>query len=310
MRERIRLICSLALSGLAAAACSPPPPGDAGPQRTAESVVTDLLAADRAFARASAQSDVVSGLSAMFADDVTIPFPERGFVHGRDAAVEALRSNPDNANSTFDWSPIRGGVSADGQHGFTFGCMTMRGPGAATQPHKYLAYWIKGAAGWRVAVARWRPSAEGNCTPASMPPALPARMVPVNPDAAEVAAFARSLADAERAFSDEAQRIGLSAAFARHGSPDAVNMGPATDPGFVVGADAIGRAVGGSGPTDSSPVEWSADRVLVASSGDLGVTIGMIRIHAPTGEAAPPPIPFFTIWRRSSTTEPWRYVAE
>ena len=310
MREHIRLTCSFVLSGLVAAACSSPPPGDAGPQRTAESVVSELLAADRAFARASAQTDVVSGLSAMFADDVTILFPGRGIVRGRDAALAVLRSNPDNASSTFDWSPIRGGVSADGQHGFTFGCMTMRGPGAATQPHKYLAYWIRGAAGWRVAVSRWRRSAEGNCTPASMPPALPGRMVPVNADTAEVAAFARSLADAERAFSDEAQRIGLSAAFARYGSPDAVNMGSATDSGFVVGADAIGRAVGGSGPTDSSPVEWSADRVLVASSGDLGVTIGMIRVHARTGEAAPPPIPFFTVWRRSSTTEPWRYVAE
>lgn len=305
----MRLTRSLAFSALAAAACSPPP-GDADQQPTAESVVADVLAADRAFARASAQTDVVSGLSAMFADDVAISFPERGFVHGRDAVVEALRSNPDNANATVDWSPIRAGVSADGQHGFTFGCMTMRGPAAAMRPHKYLSYWIKGATGWRVAVSRWRPSAEGDCTPASMPPALPARIVPVNTDTAAVAAFARSLAAAERAFSDEAQRIGLGAAFATHGSPDAVNMGSTTDPGFVVGADAIGRAVGGSGPTDSSPVEWSADRVLVASTGDLGVTIGMIRIHAATGETAPPPIPFFTIWRRSSMTEPWRYVAE
>ena len=39
--------------------------------------------------------------------------------------VQALRANPDNAGARLEWAPIRGGISADGQHGFTFGYMTV-----------------------------------------------------------------------------------------------------------------------------------------------------------------------------------------
>jgi hypothetical protein len=49
--------------------------------------------------------------------------------------------------------------------------------------------------------------------------------------------------------------------------------------------------------------------VIVASSGDLGVSIGMIRRNQPvTGQ--PTAFPFFTIWRRATPTAPWRYIAE
>jgi hypothetical protein len=113
---------------------------------------------------------------------------------------------------------------------------------------------------------------------------------------------------AEKAFSDEAQKIGIGAAFAKHGSADAMNMGGPKEPGFVIGAEAIGRAVGAGNPPDGSSVEWSADRVLVASSGDFGVTFGMIRFHKPE-PGRPAAVPFFTIWRRDGAG-PWRYIAE
>ena len=45
---------------------------------------------------------------------------------------------------------------------------------------------------------------------------------------------------------------------------------------------------------------------LVASSGDLGVTVGYIR----TKDGSRPPVPFFTVWRRDSPASPWRYIAE
>ena len=125
------------------------------------------------------------------------------------------------------------------------------------------------------------------------------------------ASFEQSLTAAEKAFSDEAQKIGLGAAFAKHGSADAMNMGGPNDPAFVIGAEAIGKSVGAGRPADSSSVSWSADSAIVASSGDLGVTFGYIRPNAPAGTSpAPPPIPFFTIWRRANATVPWRYIAE
>jgi len=112
---------------------------------TPQSVVDELLAADRAFSDASASMDVVAGLGPMFAPDVVMgPIPGNTFARGRDAAVAALRANPDNATMRATWTPIRGGISADGQHGFTFGYMTLRRTDGSANLAKYLAYWSSG----------------------------------------------------------------------------------------------------------------------------------------------------------------------
>ena len=117
------------------------------------------------------------------------------------------------------------------------------------------------------------------------------------------------LAETERSFSRDAQSIGLGEAFVRYGRADAVNMGPREGP-YLVGAEAIGRAVGEGEPEGSSSVSWGPDEgVIAASSGDLGITFGRIRSNDPAA-ADRPPFPFFTIWRRSSPDAPWRYVAE
>jgi hypothetical protein len=80
------------------------------------------------------------------------------------------------------------------------------------------------------------------------------------------------------------------------------------EPAFTFGNVEIGKGVGGAAPSAPSPLAWESDyRVIVASSGDLGVSIGFIRQKA---DSKAPPFPFFTIWRRESPTAPWRYIAE
>jgi ketosteroid isomerase-like protein len=279
-------------------------------ERRAEGdAVNELLAADRAFSTASAKTDVVSGLSAMFADDVVVPGPSGQFAEGKAAASDALRATADNARSRIEWVPVRGGISADGQHGFTFGYMTLHRPDGNPMPLKYLAYWVKRPEGWRVAAYKRTRAAAGKASPGSMPPALPDRTVPPSTDAAAVGRFKDSLDEAERAFSRDAQRIGLGAAFAQYGSADAVNLGGPNEPGLVVGSENIGRMVSAGRSQTGSAVSWAPDKVIVASSGDLGVTIGMIRRNEPVA-GQPPAVPFFTIWRRPNTSAPWRYVAE
>lgn len=278
------------------------------PASTPASAVEQLLQTDRGFSASGSQRDTIAALSAMFADDVTAGLPDGSFASGKARLIEALKSNPDNAASRIAWTPIRGGISADGLHGFTFGYMTALKPDGTTTPMKYLAYWVKGSEGWRVVAYRRRPSPAGNPPLALLPPSLPARLVQPSDDASLIERHRRSLADAEQAFSDEAQKVGLAAAFTAFGRADAVNLGSANDVEFVVGSAAIGRSVGAGTPTDSSPVVWSADhKVMVASSGDLGVTFGFIRS---TTAAQQPPIPFFTVWRRDSPDESWRYIAE
>ncbi|HEU4882953.1 MAG TPA: DUF4440 domain-containing protein [Longimicrobium sp.] len=291
---------------LAASACASVP--NAGSGADPQAALDGLLAADRAFAEASARTDLVSGISAMFAPDVVMPLPNGSFAESAQAATAALRENPANAGARAEWAPVRGGISADGQQGFTFGYMTVHQADGTVSPAKYLAYWVRQPAGWRVAVYRRSRRPEGEVSTAMLPPALPARLVPPSADPAAVEAHRASLDAAERAFSDESQTIGLGPAFAKWGSDDAMNMGRAA--AFTLGAASIGAAIGEGSP-GPSPLSWAPDRVIVASSGDLGVTIGHIRPNTPPADAsAPSSFPFFTIWRRPTPTLPWRYIAE
>lgn len=272
--------------------------------------VDELLAADRAFSAAGSTRTAVDAMSAMFADDVVMPLPSGEFSRTKTDAVAALRASPDNVNSRVEWSPIRGGIAADGRHGFTVGYMTLHRSDNTRMPFKYVAYWVSQREGWRVAVYKRVRAGDGSAPRDLMPPALPPKLIAPSADAAAIAAFKESLDRAERAFSDEAQKIGLGAAFAKHGSADAVNVGPPTRPAFVVGAEAIGRAIGAGSPSDASPLSWAPENVIVASSGDLGVTYGMIRRNAPPAPGQAAAFAFITIWRRASPNDPWRYVAE
>jgi hypothetical protein len=128
-------------------------------------------------------------------------------------------------------------------------------------------------------------------------------------DSATVARFAAELSARERAFSDEARRIGRGPAFAAFGSADAMHLGGPNDTSFVVSAARIAEGVG-AGETGVATVSWGAEQVIVASSGDLGVSIGFI-VPDPDSTGGPSPrFPFFTVWRRDSTPAPWLYVAE
>ena len=279
--------------------------------RAPKAMADELLAADRAFSAISAKTLLASGLSAQFADEVVMPVPGKGFAHGKAAAIAALAEHPDSADARIEWSPVRVGISADGRDGFTFGTMVLTRADDSEVPLKYLAYWRRGDDGWRVlAYKRSRRPADAVGAPAMMAPALPPRLVVAEPDAATRARHERSLDRAERAFSDDAQRIGLAAAFERHGRADAINLGGPDVDAFVVGNRAIGRAVSSGEPATGSSVAWAPDRVIVADSGDLGVTIGMIRPHAQSADGRRTEIPFFTVWRRTSIDQPWRYIAE
>ncbi|MFC3713993.1 DUF4440 domain-containing protein [Sphingoaurantiacus capsulatus] len=293
---------ALAMAALpaAAVAATPAVAAAASPQ----AAVDELLAADRAFAAAAAKRNVIDGLTAMFAEDVWMPTAAGSFARSPAAAAEVLGSNPANRTAQVEWAPVRGGISADGSHGFTFGFITTKEAGKPDRPGKYLAYWVKKPDGWRVAAYKRVPRPEGATSPASLAPALPAKLVRATGSAT---AHAASLKAAEDSFGAEAQKIGLGPAFAKWGRADAVNIyqGGAT---IEQGAERIGR---NQGTDATSSVNWGADAgVLVAPSGDLGVTFGYLRANGPVPEGRPTVSPFFTVWRRNSVNDPWRYIAE
>ena len=280
----------------------------AGPHQDSEAreAVNKLLDADRAFSAQGADRPPIESIPRMFAADVVVPAPGNRFAEGREPAIDAMRANGDNLTGRVAWTPIRGGISTDGQHGFTFGFMTLRKADGTTVPLKYLSYWTRQQEGWRVSAYRRRPRPAGDVSMELMPPSLPAKIIPTTAVASPQ--MVDGLKRAEQEFSDTAQQIGIGEAFAKFGSADAVNMGGPNDPGFVVGAEAIGRSIGAGSPAGKSPVSWSADRALVSPGGDLGITFGRIRSNDPA--KTDPPMPFFTIWRRASPSAPWRYIAE
>jgi hypothetical protein len=189
--------------------------------------------------------------------------------------------------------------------------MNLRTADGKDTPLKYLAYWQKQAVGWRVTVyKRGQAKAMPPLTPLAN--VLPAAIGQPTTDAALIEQYRKSLADAETAFSDDAQAMGIGPAFTKWGSPDAINLGPPDVPVFIVGNDRIGVGVSGGSQAPGSPVKWGADlKTIVAASGDFGVTVGHIVPNAPGADGKPQPgRPFFTIWHRANPSAPWRYVAE
>jgi len=267
--------------------------------------VIALLEADRGHAQRAQRTNVVDALGGMFADDVVLS-AYGSFHMGRDSALSRLRAVPENLTARIEWWSIRGGISGDGQHGFTYGFMTLVRADSSRLPLKYLAYWVKKPDGWKVAAYRRAPRAEGQVSTAMREPSLPEKMVGVTTDASVVARYAKEVGDAERNFSALAGKIGLGPAFTQNAAPDAMNMGGPQSPDFLFGPEAIGAGVG-AGESGPSTLTWGADTVLVASSGDLGVTIGHINAPAQAGQPARR-IPFFTVWRKIGAV--WKFVAE
>jgi ketosteroid isomerase-like protein len=296
---------SFLLAAAVTTAWSIPAVANAATKRPTHQVIVDeLVAADKSFAAAALDKSLIEGLLPMFDGETVMPAPT-GFVKGRKAIAAALGSNPANAGAKASWTPVRGGISADGKHGFTIGYMDITAEGKPVRKAKYVAYWIRRPAGWRVAVYKRAPRSDGEVSFELMPPSLPEIELKPTTDAATLAAYRTSLDKAERGFSDLAQKIGIGPAFVRNGRPDATNIG--AGPGFAVGNDRIGADVGSfNGP----PIQWRPEDVIVSSTGDLGITWGFIRPLEAPKNGQPAGGPYTTIWRRADPNQPWRYVAE
>jgi len=275
--------------------------------QTPQQVADELLTADRTFAAASAKTDLITAISAMFTADVAMPAPG-GYAFGLQKAVDALKANPANTGAKATWSPARVGISRDGFHGFTAGFMTITRADGSVAPAKYLAYWIKQKDGWRVAVYK-RTAAKEVPANVKLTYLLPENIMVSMLVPEREARSRESLMDAERSFAADAQKIGLGPAFKKYGSADAINLGGPNVPVFAWGNNDIATLVGQNEPASGSSVNWGPDKAIVAISGDFGVTMGYITRNSPGPDGkTPPPNPFFTIWRLEANG--WRYIAE
>lgn len=274
----------------------------AAAQTDPKAAVEELLAADRNFsAEAAKAADPVAGISPMFDVEVSMPSP-KGLAIGRDAVLALFRENPSYNEGKVSWAPVRGGISADGSQGFTYGFLSLTGGDPARRERKYLAYWVHQPEGWRVVAYRQQVLQAGEVSKDMIAPSLPAFTAEPKDDAKLIADHNFSVAAAEKAFSDRAQVVGLKTAFREYGRDDAMNMYGGA--GFAIGLDAVTAGFKEGEPTT---IHWSTERSYAASSGDLAVSIGTIKPNDPKDGAG---FPFFTVWRRDGPDKPWRYIAE
>lgn len=257
----------------------------------------ELLAADRAWSAKAASANLPDGLAAMFDEQaVMVSGGLPDFVRGPSAIRARLAAKPETLTSKVSWSPVGGGISADGTHGYSYGSLTVRPAQGAPVEQKYLSYWVKRPDGWRVLA--YKRAGRRETGPLKAAP-------PVIGEGRRTDAAGATMSASEKAFSDEAQGIGLRAAFKKWGRPESMNLG--AEDAIAIGSEAIGNGV--AGPETTSPVTWAADEHVVAPSGDMGLTWGMLHFANPP-EGAPARIPFFTVWARPKPGDPWRYVAE
>jgi len=122
-------------------------------------------------------------------------------------------------------------------------------------------------------------------------------------DQASADATLKSAMAVDKAFSDEAQTIGMAEAFAKY--MDAVG-GKMIGPGEVTRGEAAIRAAFKDWPADLR-MTWSPDMGHGSKSGDLAVTSGRFvrtRAGAPAGEGR-----YVTVWRKTDKGE-WKGVID
>ena len=114
-------------------------------------------------------------------------------------------------------SPIRGGISADGTQGFTYGFLSLTSGDPTRRDRKYLAYWIKQPAGWRVVAYRQQVRQPGEVSKQMLPPSLPPFAAEPVTDPAAMAILHLSVAAAESPFPTMRKRSAWKRAFRDYG---------------------------------------------------------------------------------------------
>ncbi|HEY6091614.1 MAG TPA: hypothetical protein VIV83_06455 [Gemmatimonadales bacterium] len=245
-----------------------------------------LLAADRALS-ARTQAAGVQGFLQSLADSAVFLYPGAPLLRGA-PDIRAFVMAADSIGNV-SWTPAFADVSSDGTLGYTYGWTRSSGGRG-----KYLACWRKSAAGWRViAYARTTPVA----VPDSVsPPARrgdPGALVQGRADPSE-------LRRADSSFAALSVAQGAKAAFVSYAAADAVSFGGGAQ--ITEGRDAIGAAFDGF--PSGAVLEWWPLGAEIATSGDLGCTVGEARIVSLHHFSK-----YLTVWQRQADGS-WKFVAD
>lgn len=293
LRLKVSWVIALAVAGWAVAACR-------GRNDAVMGAALQLLRTDSLAGSTAADTGMVDAIVRTMAPDVVLA-SRAGISRGRESAHAALSSNPANQSSRITWAPIAGAPSGDGEQGFTYGHMTITRGDGTRHPAKYVAYWRRVGNRWLIQGLKIAGQESGGAAVRGPPLELPLPASAV-PDLREIE---EELRRTEAAFSDSAQH-GFAQAFRHFAAPDAAHAGTPSDTAFRFGPEEIAAGMP-TEPDSTSFTTWGSEGVIVASSGDLGMSFGYITsiTGADTTRG-----PFLSIWRRRTLREPFRYIVE
>jgi ketosteroid isomerase-like protein len=296
------LIAGLLLS-IGCLATPGPVCGQAPAQRRAE-----LLQQAHAAGELARNSSFVAALAARFAPAGVHLAPGAGLFRGPSGARAWLERDTLNTRSVARWTVLRHDVSADGRDGYTYGYFDVIRPSGDSLPGKYHAYWRRSEAGqWQILAF-----ARGRRAPGPVAQEFPAALIPRVPPPTraviDTTALYAELVATEGAFSDSVG-VSVAAGFGGFAAPDAAKLEGGSE--YVFGPQAVERLFADP-PAGSLGPAWSPEWGSVATSGDLGFTLGPAWRRVPGKVQTPPAVPggrYFTIWKRQPDGT-WRFLVD
>ena len=277
------------------------------PLSEAEAAHDELLRADIARADSVARRGMPEGLAANFTDDVVYLRGGLPILRGRDAARAIVAAESLATPFAVRWQPVRAEASRDGGSGYSYGytiVSTSPNGSPAIRIDRYIAYWRHLPAGWRIAAyaeTYGAPPSALEVPPQAGSAAIPDVGMPKGTGPLE----AIRTADVE--FSSDAMRLGTGVAFGRYAADDAqIFSGPGE---FISGPHAISESFGP--PTEKNTLVWHPVHGEVASSGDLGFTVGNAVFTGVREDGAKIErfSKYLTVWKKQRDGT-WRYVVD
>ena len=252
----------------------------AGPATASRADLDSLVASERAFAALSVEKGMRDAFLTYLADDgVLLRFPP--------ANGKALWSSREAVPATLLWEPAFAEVSAAGDLGYTTGPSEFR-PYDDKEPVEhghFVSMWKRQPDG------RWRVALDVGISHGKPARGVGSHDFAPGPGHRRFSGVA-DLSGADRAWSKDARAIGESAAFLRWTTADVRSYREGQEPGR--GQRAARESLPDSG---AAVVQFLTDTALVARSGDLGYSYGILERRA-AADAPPDSSVYLHVWRR------------
>lgn len=277
------------------------------PLSEAEAAHDELLRADIARADSVMRRGMADGLAANMMEDVVYLRGGLPILRGRAAARAIAAAESLGTSSAVRWQPVRAEASRDGQSGYSYGYTIVSTAAAGTpaiRVDRYIAYWRHLPVGWRIAA--YAETYGAPPTTLTLPAEAQAAIMPNIPMDRRTGAV-DGVREADEEFSNDAAKFGTGVAFGRYAASDAqIFSGPGE---FISGPHAIAESFGP--PTEKNTLVWHPVHGEVASSGDLGFTVGNAVFTGVREDGARIErfSKYLTVWKKQRDGT-WRYVVD